>query len=151
MLTYIQAIILGAVQGITELFPVSSLGHSVILPSILGWKINQGADFFLIFLVATHFATALVLFIYFWKDWKRIIWGLLRSIKKISIARRCGCAARLAISTRHGSCWTSRSYFPEQITGFVRFAKICLDIPDLQRPCPFCGRIFEKEETSGHQ
>jgi len=85
MLTYIQAIILGAVQGITELFPVSSLGHSVILPSILGWKINQGADFFLIFLVATHFATALVLFIYFWKDWKRIIWGLLRSIKKISI------------------------------------------------------------------
>jgi undecaprenyl-diphosphatase len=85
MLSYFQAIILGAVQGITELFPVSSLGHSVILPSILGWKINQGADFFLIFLVATHFATALVLFVYFWKDWKRIIWGLLRSIKNISI------------------------------------------------------------------
>jgi undecaprenyl-diphosphatase len=84
-LTYLQAIILGAVQGITELFPVSSLGHSVILPSLLGWNIDQGADFFLIFLVATHFATALVLFIYFWKDWKRIILGLLRSIKHITI------------------------------------------------------------------
>jgi len=86
MLTYLQAIILGAVQGITELFPISSLGHSIILPTLLGWKIDQGADFFLIFLVATHFATALVLFIYFWKDWKRIILGLLRSIKHITIA-----------------------------------------------------------------
>jgi undecaprenyl-diphosphatase len=84
-LTYLQAIILGAVQGITELFPISSLGHSIILPTLLGWNINQGADFFLIFLVATHFATALVLFIYFWKDWKRIILGLLRSIKHITI------------------------------------------------------------------
>jgi len=85
MLTYVQAIVLGVVQGVSELFPVSSLGHSVILPALLGWNIDQGADFFLTFLVATHFATALVLFIYFWKDWKRIIWGLLRSIKKISI------------------------------------------------------------------
>jgi undecaprenyl-diphosphatase len=85
MITYFQAIILGAVQGITELFPISSLGHSIILPTILGWNIDQGADFFLIFLVATHFATALVLFIYFWKDWKRIILGLLRSIKHITI------------------------------------------------------------------
>jgi undecaprenyl-diphosphatase len=83
--TYLQAIILGAVQGITELFPISSLGHSIILPTLLGWNIDQGADFFLIFLVATHFATALVLFVYFWKDWKRIILGLLRSIKHITI------------------------------------------------------------------
>ncbi len=85
MLTYIQAIVLGAVQGVSELFPVSSLGHSIILPALFGWKIDQGADFFLTFLVATHFATALVLFVYFWKDWKRIIWGLLRSIKRITI------------------------------------------------------------------
>jgi undecaprenyl-diphosphatase len=84
-ITYLQAIVLGAVQGITELFPISSLGHSIILPTLLGWNIDQGADFFLIFLVATHFATALVLFIYFWKDWKRIILGLLRSIKHITI------------------------------------------------------------------
>jgi undecaprenyl-diphosphatase len=86
MLSYLQAIILGAVQGVSELFPISSLGHSVILPTLLGWNIDQGADFFLTFLVATHFATALVLFVYFWKDWKRIILGLLRSIKHITIA-----------------------------------------------------------------
>ena len=85
MLTYIQAIILGLAQGVSELFPVSSLGHSVILPALFGWNIDQGADFFLTFLVATHFATALVLFVYFWKDWKRIIVGLLRSIKHITL------------------------------------------------------------------
>ena len=85
MLTYIQAIVLGVVQGVTELFPVSSLGHSVILPALLGWNLDQGADFFLTFLVATHFATALVLFVFFWKDWKRIIIGLLRSIKRITL------------------------------------------------------------------
>ncbi|MDR3558145.1 MAG: undecaprenyl-diphosphate phosphatase [Candidatus Pacebacteria bacterium] len=85
MLTYIQAIVLGVVQGVTELFPVSSLGHSVILPALFGWNLDQGADFFLTFLVATHFATALVLFVFFWKDWKRIIVGLLRSIKRITI------------------------------------------------------------------
>jgi undecaprenyl-diphosphatase len=85
MLTYLQAIVLGAVQGVSELFPVSSLGHSVILPAIFGWNIDQGADFFLTFLVATHFATALVLFVYFWKDWKKIIVGILRSIKRITI------------------------------------------------------------------
>jgi undecaprenyl-diphosphatase len=81
MLSYFQAIILGAVQGITELFPISSLGHSVILPSILGWKINQNDNFFLIFLVATHLATALVLFGFFFKDWVLIIKGIFRSLK----------------------------------------------------------------------
>ena len=53
--------ILGALQGVTELFPISSLGHSVILPSLLGWDIQQDQPYFLSFLVATHLATALVL------------------------------------------------------------------------------------------
>ncbi|MGH2611684.1 MAG: undecaprenyl-diphosphate phosphatase [Rhabdochlamydiaceae bacterium] len=66
MLTYFQAIIMGLVQGITELFPISSLGHSVILPTLLGWHIDQNNPFFLTFLVATHTATALVLFLFFW-------------------------------------------------------------------------------------
>jgi undecaprenyl-diphosphatase len=82
MLTYIQAVILGLIQGATELFPVSSLGHSVILPSLFGWHIDQGADFFLAFLVATHLATALVLLGFFAKDWLRIITGMLRSLKE---------------------------------------------------------------------
>ncbi len=64
----------------TELFPISSLGHSVILPGLLGWQINQNASQFLIFLVATHFATALVLFLFFLKDWLRIIKGFFRSM-----------------------------------------------------------------------
>ena len=99
MLTYFQAIVLGVVQGITELFPISSLGHSVILPSLLNWNLDQGADFFLTFLVATHFATALVLFIYFWKDWKRIILGFLLSIKHITIV---GLPGRTSIDARIG-------------------------------------------------
>ena len=60
-ISYFQAIVLGGLQGAAELFPVSSLGHSVILPSLLGWDIHQNDDYFLTFLVATHLATALVL------------------------------------------------------------------------------------------
>lgn len=85
MLSPFQAIFLGIVQGVTELFPISSLGHSVVLPRLLGWHINQNASFFLTFLVATHTATALVLFAYFFKDWKRIIIGIFRSLKEREI------------------------------------------------------------------
>jgi undecaprenyl-diphosphatase len=80
MISYFQAIVLGALQGVTELFPISSLGHSVILPALLGWNIDQSGSPFLVFLVATHFATALVLLGFFWKDWVRIFQGLVRSI-----------------------------------------------------------------------
>src|SRR5579864_5594132 len=85
MLTVFQAIIFGFLQGFTELFPISSLGHSVVLPRLLGWHINQNEPFFLTFLVATHTATALVLFIFFWKDWKRIFLGILRSLQERGI------------------------------------------------------------------
>ncbi len=81
MITPVQAIILGLLQGISELFPISSLGHSVILPRLLGWNIHQNDPFFIVFLVATHFATATVLFIFFWKDWQQIIAGIFRSLK----------------------------------------------------------------------
>lgn len=81
MITYLQAVVFGILQGITELFPISSLGHSVVLPKLLGWNINQNAPFFLTFLIATHFATALVLFFYFFKEWKRILTGIFRSLK----------------------------------------------------------------------
>jgi undecaprenyl-diphosphatase len=81
MLSVFQAIVIGLLQGVTELFPVSSLGHSVILPQLLGWNIHQDDSYFLTFLVATHLATAIVLFLFFWKDWMKILSGLLRSIK----------------------------------------------------------------------
>ena len=81
MISYFQAIVLGLLQGVSELFPVSSLGHSVILPSLLGWNIHQNDPYFLSFLVATHLATALVLLGFFWADWVRIVKGLGRSLR----------------------------------------------------------------------
>jgi undecaprenyl-diphosphatase len=81
VISYWQGIVLGLLQGVSELFPVSSLGHSVILPKLLGWKIHQNDSFFITFLVATHLATALVLLGFFWRDWVRILKGLGRSIR----------------------------------------------------------------------
>jgi undecaprenyl-diphosphatase len=86
LITYGQAIVLGLLQGVAELFPISSLGHSVILPSLLGWNIHQNDPYFLAFLVATHLATALVLLGFFWRDWVRIVKGLGRSLRDRGIA-----------------------------------------------------------------
>ena len=80
-ITYFQAAILGLLQGVAELFPISSLGHSVILPHLFGWNIHQDKPYFLTFLVATHLATALVLLGFFWRDWVRIVKGLGRSLR----------------------------------------------------------------------
>jgi undecaprenyl-diphosphatase len=85
VISYFQAVVLGLLQGVSELFPVSSLGHSVILPSLLGWNIHQNDPFFLTFLVATHFATALVLLGFFWRDWWLILTGLGRSLQERQI------------------------------------------------------------------
>ena len=85
-ITYFQAIVLGLLQGVTELFPISSLGHSVILPSLFGWNIHQNDAYFLTFLVATHLATAIVLFVFFWRDWARIFRGIGRSLRDRGIA-----------------------------------------------------------------
>ena len=86
LITYAQAIILGLLQGVTELFPISSLGHSVILPQLFGWDIHQNDDYFITFLVATHLATAIVLFLFFWRDWMRIFAGMGRSLRDRGIA-----------------------------------------------------------------
>jgi len=80
-ISYFQAIVLGALQGIAEPFPISSLGHGVIAPQLFGWNIHQNDEFFLSFLVATHVATAVVLFFFFFKDWMRIFRGLGRSLR----------------------------------------------------------------------
>ncbi|HEX4103873.1 MAG TPA: undecaprenyl-diphosphate phosphatase [Candidatus Paceibacterota bacterium] len=80
MLSPFQAVILGLLQGVTELFPISSLGHSILLPGLFGWQISANAANVVEFLVATHFATALVLFFLYWNDWMRIIRGIFRSL-----------------------------------------------------------------------
>src|SRR5690348_18028326 len=85
-ISYLQALLLGALQGASELFPLSSLGHSVILPQLLGWNIHQNDPYFLAFLVATHLATALVLLGFFWDDWVRIVKGLGRSLRDRGVA-----------------------------------------------------------------
>jgi undecaprenyl-diphosphatase len=85
-ISYGQAILLGLLQGFAELFPISSLGHSVIVPQILGWNIHQNDAYFIDFLVATHLATALVLLGFFWRDWVRIVKGLWRSLREREIA-----------------------------------------------------------------
>src|ERR1044072_7775514 len=86
-ISYLQALVLGALQGASELFPASSLGHSVILPQLLGWNIHQNDDYFLTFLVATHLATAIVLLGFFWRDWVRIVYGIGRSPRDRALAR----------------------------------------------------------------
>src|SRR3954468_3095809 len=81
LISYPQAIILGLLQGVAELFPISSLGQSVVLPSLLGWDIHQNDPYFITFLVATHLATAIVLLFFFLDDWVRIVKGLGRSLR----------------------------------------------------------------------
>uniref|UniRef100_UPI001E530BC9 undecaprenyl-diphosphate phosphatase n=2 Tax=Mycobacteroides franklinii TaxID=948102 RepID=UPI001E530BC9 len=88
-LTYTQAIVIGALQGVTELFPVSSLGHSVLVPAWLGgsWQnlVTQGDSDkgtpYLAFVVGLHVATALALLVFYWRDWVGIVGGLVTSIR----------------------------------------------------------------------
>jgi undecaprenyl-diphosphatase len=86
LISYWQAIVLGLLQGFSELFPISSLGHSVIVADLLGWNIKQNDNFFIIFLVGTHLATALVLLGFFWRDWVRIVKGIGRSLRDRQIS-----------------------------------------------------------------
>src|SRR6476661_9534501 len=84
-LTYLQAIVIGILQGITELFPISSLGHSVLVPELLGWHslvAGQSADesFYLAFLVGLHVATGIALVVFYWRDWVAVIGGFFTSI-----------------------------------------------------------------------
>src|SRR5580698_6678076 len=72
----LHAIALAVLQGITELFPISSLGHAVIVPSLLGWPIDQHAPEFLPFVVVLHVGTAVALLLYFWREWLAILLGI---------------------------------------------------------------------------
>jgi undecaprenyl-diphosphatase len=86
-LTYLEAAIVGLIQGVTEMFPVSSLGHNVLIPAVVGgsWArdLNVAATEspYLAFVVGLHVATAIALLVYFWRDWLRIIGGLFSSVR----------------------------------------------------------------------
>ncbi len=89
-ITFFQAVVLGVLQGITELFPVSSLGHAVVFPALFNWhnlvaSESKPESFWLAFVVALHVGTALALVAFYWKDWLRIIGGLVHSIGSRSI------------------------------------------------------------------
>jgi undecaprenyl-diphosphatase len=75
--TAIQAIVMAVLQGVTELFPISSLGHAVILPRLLNWSVDLKAPDWLAYLVVMHLGTAIALFIFFWRDWRNFALSLL--------------------------------------------------------------------------
>ncbi len=91
MISYLQAVVIGLLQGATELFPVSSLGHSVLVPALIGgsWQnlVTQSSSSasetspYLAFIVALHVATAIALIIYFRSDWAKIIKALFASVR----------------------------------------------------------------------
>ena len=86
-LTYTEAVVVGLFQGVTELFPVSSLGHSVLIPALIGGSWAQDLSVtapdspYLAFIVGLHVATAIAMIIYFWRDWVRIVGGFFTSIR----------------------------------------------------------------------
>lgn len=79
MVTNWHLIVLAILQGITELFPISSLGHAVLVPALLHWPMNRDAPWFLPFIVVLHLGTAAALLLFFWRDWWNILLSLTRT------------------------------------------------------------------------
>jgi undecaprenyl-diphosphatase len=90
-LSYVEAVVVGAFQGVTELFPVSSLGHSVLVPALVGgqWardlNVSTPESPYLAFIVGLHVATAAALLVFFWRDWLRIVAGFVSSLRYLRI------------------------------------------------------------------
>lgn len=72
--------LLAALQGFSELFPISSLGHTVLVPAILHWRIDRSDPTFLAFVVALHLGTAIALVVFYWRDWRAIVAAFARSV-----------------------------------------------------------------------
>ncbi|MCB0939204.1 MAG: undecaprenyl-diphosphate phosphatase [Mycobacterium sp.] len=93
-LSYAEAVIVGLFQGVTELFPVSSLGHSVLIPALVGGRWAQDLNVstpespYLAFIVGLHVATAIALLLFFWRDWLVIIGGFFSSLRHRRITTR---------------------------------------------------------------
>lgn len=98
-MTSIQAFVLAIIQGITEPFPVSSLGHAVLLPSVLHWPLDQHSTFFLPFLTMLHVGTLVALAHVFWKDWTDIFYGILKSPSQEKRSHAIQTCIRLVVAT----------------------------------------------------
>jgi undecaprenyl-diphosphatase len=81
-LTWIQTLVLALLQGVTELFPISSLGHTVVIPGLLGWTALVQSPQFLPIIVAFHLGTSAALVLYFWRDWLHVGRTLLQSVQQ---------------------------------------------------------------------
>ena len=92
-MTEFQAFFIAILQGASELFPISSLGHAVVVPALLRWPLDQKAPAFLPFLVLLHTGTAIALLTYFWRDW----WALLRGLLGIGADPEVNAARRLFV------------------------------------------------------
>ena len=93
LITTFQAVVLGALQGVSELFPISSLGHTVIFPNLFGWTNivkwqSQTESPWLAFIVMLHVGSAVGLLIYFWRDWVEIITAFFRTLGKRRVETR---------------------------------------------------------------
>ena len=90
-LTYAEAGFVGLLQGITELFPISSLGHAVLIPALVGgqWaqdlNVSKAESPYLAFIVGLHVATATAMIIFFWRDWVRIVKAFFASLKHFAL------------------------------------------------------------------
>ena len=90
LITTFQAIVLGVLQGVTELFPISSLGHTVIFPNLFGWHNivfwqSQPESPWLAFVVMLHVGSAIGLLIYFWRTWVEIVKAFFATVRKRKI------------------------------------------------------------------
>ncbi len=104
----LQAILIAILQGATELFPVSSLGHAVILPALMRSGINQMSAEFLPFLVFLHLGTAIALLIYFWRDWWMLFLGVFGLAEEIMVQESRRVFLKIVIAT-----------IPAVIVGFI--------------------------------
>jgi undecaprenyl-diphosphatase len=109
-MSFLQAILTAIVQGVTELFPVSSLGHAVILPAVLGWHVDQESPRFLPFLVVLHVGTATALLVYFWRDWLSLL---------LAVLGRGGVTSATVAEHRHLIVLLVLGTLPAVVLGFV--------------------------------
>ncbi len=85
-MTWLQAMLLAVLQGASELFPISSLGHTVLVPALLHWNFDRRDPTFLSFVVALHLGTALALIAFYWADWVRIVRALVAGVVRGEIS-----------------------------------------------------------------
>jgi len=78
--TFLQAMFLAILQGVSELFPVSSLGHTILIPALLHWPVDRSDESFLAFVVVLHLGTAIALVVFYWSEWRAIVTALVKSV-----------------------------------------------------------------------